>query len=828
MTSHLPSELNKPWWARHTDRYNDEARRFEKEFDPPFTLLNHPETYNNPKSPDYARGRVSWRGHVDIRVGNASTRKEIHQKYLVDFVYPETYPFERIKVYPFCPEVRDSRHQDPNEGYICYLPYVPDGWNPSITNAQVLDKVIQWFEGYATDWQLGRHIDVPEPEAYFRTDIESYSVFLLDHAYSISSGSGYMDLRLDQKQRRAALIAIKNLYTGESSQLDEICNSVVEQLLGSAETIKNGFWFDVSVPPHRQLSATQVCDHILAHSIHSDEEVHRRRLVDLMMSSTKKLSVCVGLRFEYQGRKQWTILELTHSDNASKKQRRGKKASRPGKMDITVRAMRACPIRVEDIFHRLNGVYSHAELEDKKVVFVGSGALGSPAASLLAKAGVMKFHIFDGDIVGVGNLLRQEYGVSHLGKIKAEAMTSIIHEINPYATITTDRNVRNMGELAEAIQDAHLVIAATGNENNDLLVNYVAVRLGITVLYVRAMRKMQVGRIIRVIPGTDACISCLCSQPRSMLADIAGEPYIDIRDDDADVIYDDGCGSATVPGAAIDTEETANLLARIAVDLLLGKQEQHNHWVWVCRGNLESDDFRLREDLTYTAQCFKPITGCQECGGNTNTAEDTHNTEAEDLFLIERRPWHDVVILDDAIDTIQQESERVGELETGGILLGSITNGKLIVTNATGPGPASVHQTHYFLRDASYCQAALDRIHAESGGKIDYVGEWHKHVAFDSELSPTDRASLLAIACSSKYAVSHPAMILCEMPNHRVPDRVKLRVFGCDPSTRMVSEFVLPNQPKGSIVKGTEAGDTGLGIQVVQIVAKKIRRLLTK
>jgi len=84
-----------------------------------------------------------------------------------------------------------------------------------------------------------------------------------------------------------------------------------------------------------------------------------------------------------------------------------------------------------------------------------------------------------------------------------------------------------------------------------------------------------------------------------------------------------------------------------------------------------------------------------------------------------------VFILRQAMDVIRREALKF-DIETGGILIGSRSaDGAVLVTHATPPGPAAVHNAVYFKRDVAYQQAALNSLHRRYG--VQYLGEWHKH-----------------------------------------------------------------------------------------------------
>ena len=76
-------------------------------------------------------------------------------------------------------------------------------------------------------------------------------------------------------------------------------------------------------------------------------------------------------------------------------------------------------------------------LKASSVLIVGVGGVGSYAAEAVARAGVGRITLMDGDIVQPSNLNRQLVALtSTLGRNKAEVMAERIRDINPEAEVT--------------------------------------------------------------------------------------------------------------------------------------------------------------------------------------------------------------------------------------------------------------------------------------------------------------------------------------------------------------------------------------------------------
>ena len=78
------------------------------------------------------------------------------------------------------------------------------------------------------------------------------------------------------------------------------------------------------------------------------------------------------------------------------------------------------------------GEKGQGKLLDAKVLMIGAGGLGSPAAFYLAAAGVGTIGIVDADVVDVTNLQRQIlHGTSDLGRPKAVSAYETLRDLNP-------------------------------------------------------------------------------------------------------------------------------------------------------------------------------------------------------------------------------------------------------------------------------------------------------------------------------------------------------------------------------------------------------------
>jgi len=112
------------------------------------------------------------------------------------------------------------------------------------------------------------------------------------------------------------------------------------------------------------------------------------------------------------------------------------------------------------------------KLLDARVLLIGAGGLGSPAAMYLAAAGVGVLGIVDFDTVDLSNLQRQIlHGVSDIGRLKIESAADTIHEINPDVKVIGYQEPLSSANALDIIKDFDLVLNGSDNFPTRYLVN---------------------------------------------------------------------------------------------------------------------------------------------------------------------------------------------------------------------------------------------------------------------------------------------------------------------------------------------------------------------
>jgi adenylyltransferase/sulfurtransferase len=118
------------------------------------------------------------------------------------------------------------------------------------------------------------------------------------------------------------------------------------------------------------------------------------------------------------------------------------------------------------------GEAGQIKLLEAKVLLIGAGGLGSPAAMYLAAAGVGTLGIVDFDTVDVSNLQRQLlHGTKDVGRPKVDSAADRIRDLNPDVTVVPYREPISSENALDIIKDFDIVINGSDNFPTRYLVN---------------------------------------------------------------------------------------------------------------------------------------------------------------------------------------------------------------------------------------------------------------------------------------------------------------------------------------------------------------------
>ncbi|MGH6956118.1 MAG: HesA/MoeB/ThiF family protein [Caulobacteraceae bacterium] len=119
-------------------------------------------------------------------------------------------------------------------------------------------------------------------------------------------------------------------------------------------------------------------------------------------------------------------------------------------------------------------------LKAARVLIVGAGGLGAPAALYLAAAGVGEIALVDPDTVALSNLQRQVlYGTDDAGRGKVEAAKARLFALNPHVRVEAIRARLAAGNAAALVRGRDLVLDGTDDFATRFAVNEACVAEGV-------------------------------------------------------------------------------------------------------------------------------------------------------------------------------------------------------------------------------------------------------------------------------------------------------------------------------------------------------------
>ena len=161
------------------------------------------------------------------------------------------------------------------------------------------------------------------------------------------------------------------------------------------------------------------------------------------------------------------------------------------------------------------GLAGQERLKAARVLCLGAGGLGSPAALYLAAAGVGTIGLVDFDRVELSNLQRQLlHGTSDVGRPKAESARDRLAAVNPHVEVRLHACRFESGNAQEILGDYDLIVDGSDNFATRYLANDVAVFAGKPNVYGSIFRFDGQATVFAPHLG-GPCYRCLFPEPPS-------------------------------------------------------------------------------------------------------------------------------------------------------------------------------------------------------------------------------------------------------------------------------------------------------------------------
>ena len=230
------------------------------------------------------------------------------------------------------------------------------------------------------------------------------------------------------------------------------------------------------------------------------------------------------------------------------------------------------------------GEAGQLKLSQSKVLIIGLGGLGSPAALYLAASGIGHLLLADGDTLDITNLQRQVMFDSHgVGELKAELAEARLSDLNPEIDIDVIDQALTEEDLDEYIPQVDLVLDCSDNLKTRKAVNRVCAENHVPLVSAAAIRWEGHLMLFDFRKPETPCYECLYPPD-------AGEPVLN-------------CGTSGVVGPLLGI--LGSMQALEAIKLLLGMDPDLNGRLLIFDGRYHQwQNFRIQKK-----------DDCSVCGG---------------------------------------------------------------------------------------------------------------------------------------------------------------------------------------------------------------------
>ncbi len=268
------------------------------------------------------------------------------------------------------------------------------------------------------------------------------------------------------------MATFRDLLSAAKAEITEVTTDSAADHIAAGYTV-----LDVREPDEYQEGAIQGAIHIPRGHLESQIE---NRITD---KSTPVVVYCAGgVRSAFAAR---TMQELGYESVESMAGGFGrwKDEGRPWKQPVSLNPEQMNRYKRHLLLPEV-GVEGQVKLLDSKVLLLGAGGLGSPAALYLAAAGVGTLGIVDMDEVDASNLQRQIlHNIDRIGDRKVDSAKKTLTALNPDVNVVTYDTRLSADNILDIIAGYDVIVDGADNFPSRYLLNDASVKLGIPVVH---------------------------------------------------------------------------------------------------------------------------------------------------------------------------------------------------------------------------------------------------------------------------------------------------------------------------------------------------------
>lgn len=266
--------------------------------------------------------------------------------------------------------------------------------------------------------------------------------------------------------------------------------------------------------------------------------------------------------------------------------------------------------------HQLDDYWPVKELQQTRIMLIGTGSIGSATAHALAGYGVGHLILVDPDRLDWHNLIRHTSAYKHIGRLKVNALAEELAALRPDTTTAPQalNVITDADHIRALLPDTHLVVCTADGVAARRVTGHLARRAGLTAVLACVLNDGALGEIMRLRPRPGhGCLTCR----RQSLIEAGGidpEPALDAG-------YGTGTPHRPMTAVGSDLHLVAHLAAKTAVASILeraGHPDQRLPGEHALLALRRQPDWAPPFDLARTTElrwlpATPPRSGCPTC-----------------------------------------------------------------------------------------------------------------------------------------------------------------------------------------------------------------------
>ncbi|MDC9613059.1 ThiF family adenylyltransferase [Xenorhabdus khoisanae] len=444
--------------------------------------------------------------------------------------------------------------------------------------------------------------------------------------------------------------------------------------------------------------------------------------------------------FPIRAKEFWLVLNMTIP---SGKSWIGLKISLDKKRTFPLTFEKMKPWKIEPIFveifnkeHMLPRSGANLSFDNKKVLLIGCGSVGSEIAHKLGSAGIGSIDIADPDQFSTSNLYRHTLEGYKVGWPKALAVAFQLQAKFPWLKTNGYRDSLLDYRKKSVLSAYDLVIIAIGAPTHERLFHdyLVKSRVKVPVIYSWLEGYGIGGHAVLDIPHKLGCLRCAYVEQNTGVRGLASN--LNFIEPDQNVVKNyAGCGEMYIPYGANNSTQTALIAADLAIGYLEGKLTESKKVSWKGdNSDAEHEGLKLtRRYKTFSSSLKKLPLRHPLCDICQPKELITYQSNSGKRFCLPK------ALHQKLCNYRQQEPTSV---ESAGLLIGYYNqSGEVLINTFTTPKASDQRTRTTFKLDAQAHQAEIEEAYIASDQLLGYVGTWHTHpqnIPLPSSIDKTD------------------------------------------------------------------------------------------